>query len=239
MAATLISTIITDARVHLKETTARYWTDAELLAHFKKGVNDLWGAIVDLNQSHYQTTDITNVSLTANSETLTGIPSDCFRVVLIEPRSLSSASSGSSVMFWPRNAHSAAARNARQLSAQDPTVGLDIFYEVEGPGAPVGTPVVRVAPQISGTLLLRLIYIAAPGSAALTTASNNPIPGESDNAMMAWMIAHARAKEREDRSPDPNWLALYGTEKQSLLVRMAPRQQQEPEVVDDLFGGYL
>jgi hypothetical protein len=103
----------------------------------------------------------------------------------------------------------------------------------------VATPTVRVVPQISGTLLLRFIYVAAPGSAALTLNSANPIPGESDNAMMAWIIAQARAKEREDRSPDPNWLAIYGTEKQSLLVRMAPRQQQEPEVVEDLFGGYL
>ena len=237
--ATLISALIADARVDLKETTARFWTDAELLAHFKKGVNDLWGAIVDLNEAHYQTTDITNVSLTANSETLTGIPSDCFRVKLIEPRDLTNDTQTANVMFWPRKSHSAAARNARQLNAQDPSGGLDLFYEVEGPGAPVATPTVRIAPQVTAVILLRLIYIAAPGSAALTTASNNPIPGESDNAMKAWMVAHARAKEREDRSPDPNWLAIYGTEKQNLLVRMAPRQQQEPDVVEDLFGGYI
>lgn len=237
--ATLISGIITDARVDLKETTARFWTDAELLAHFKKGVNDLWGAIVDLNQSHYQTTDITNVTVAANSETLAGIPSDCFRVVLIEPRDLSSAGPTPDVMFWPRGAHSAAARNARQITAQDPRGGLDIFYEVEGPGAPVATPTVRIAPTCTSVVNLRFIYIAAPGSATLTGASNNPIPGESDNAMKAWVVAHARAKEREDRSPDPNWLAIYATEKQNLLVRMAPRQQQEPDVVEDLFGAYL
>jgi hypothetical protein len=237
--ATLISALISRARIDLKETTARYWTDAELLDHFKTGVNDLWGAIVDLDEAHYQTTDITNVSVAASSETLTGVPADCFRVVLIEPRDLTSSSATSSVMFWPRKANSAAARNARQLSAQDPTAGLDIFYEIEGAGSPVAAPTIRITPQISSALTLRFVYISGPASASLTTGSNNPVPGESDEALKAWMIAHARAKEREDRSPDPNWLAKYATEKQNILVRLQPRQDQEPVVVEDLFGGYL
>jgi hypothetical protein len=237
--ATLLSTIITDGRVDLKETTASFWTDAELLAHLKKGINDLWGAIVDLHGAHYQTTDITNVSVAANTETLSGVPSDCFRVLLIEPRTLTAGTTGADVRFIPAKQNAAMARNARQLSAQDPVTGLDIYYEVEQAGSPVAAPTVRIWPQLSSALNLRFVYIPGPGSAALTTASNNPIPGESDNALKAWMVAHARVKEREDRSPDPNWLAIYATEKQNLLVRMTPRQEQEPEVVEDLFGGYF
>lgn len=236
--ATTLATIIADARVELKETTASYWTDAELLQHLKKGINDLWGAVLDLNGAHYRTTDITNVSLAANTETLTGVPADVFRVELIEPRDLSSGASGSSVMFHPRSMKGPEARNARQLSAQDITAGLDIFYELEGAGSPIAAPTIRVAPQISTALNLRLIYLAGPATAAMTTASNNPIGGESDMALMAWCIAYARVKEREDRSPDPNWLAIYATEKSNILTRMAPRQSQEPEVVEDIFGGY-
>jgi hypothetical protein len=237
--ATLISSIITDARVELKETVASYWTDAELLAHFKKGVNELWGAIIDLNQEHFLTVDITNVSLAANSNSLTGVPADVFRVHLIEPLDTTSSGATPDVLFWPRDYNSSAFRNARQLTAQDPTGGLDIFYTLSQAGSPVAAPTVHTAPQVSSAVALRFVYVPGPASASLTTASNNPIGGESDNALMAWMIAYARAKEREDRSPDPNWLAIYATEKQNLLVRMAPRQTQEPEVVEDVFGGFM
>ena len=237
--ATLISTVLSRARIDLKELSARYWTDAELLDHFKTGVNDMWGSIIDLDEAHYQTTDTTNVSLTANSETLTGVPTDCFRVVLIEPRDFSATSQTSLVMFWPRKANSVHARNARQLSAQDPSGGLDVFYEVEGAGSPVAAPTIRVAPQVNTAINLRFIYLRGPASAALVAGSDNPVPGESDECLKSWVIAHARAKEREDRSPDPNWLVKYATEKANILVRLSPRQDQEPRVVEDMFGGYL
>lgn len=237
--ATLISSIIADARVDLKEAVASYWTDAELLSHFKKGVNDLWGSIIDLNQEHYLTVDVTNVSLAANTATLTGVPADCFRVELIEPRDTSNTGTTPDVLFWPRDYKSAAARNARQLTAQDPIGGLDIYYSLSQAGSPVGAPTIHVAPMVSSAVLLRFVYTPGPASSALTTASNNPIPGESDNALKNWVVAHARIKEREDRSPDPNFLALYATDKQNLLVRLTPRQTQEPEIVEDLFGGFM
>jgi hypothetical protein len=236
--ATAISTILAAARIKLKEVTASYWTDAELLTDFQRGVNDLWGAIVDLNQEHYLTVDVTNVSMAANSLTLTGVPADCFRVELIEPRDTTAAGASRHVMFFPRDYKSDDARNARQLSAQDPTTGLGIYYSLSQAGSPVGAPTVHVQPMVNTAVLLRFVYTPGPASAALTTANNNPIPGESDNALIAWVVAYARAKEREDRSPDPNWLAVYATEKQNLLVRLTPRQTQEPDVVDDLFSGY-
>lgn len=237
--ATLLSSIISDARIELKETTASYWTDAELLGHIKKGVNDLWGAIIDLNQEHWLTVDITNVSQAVDATTLTGVPSDCFRVHIIEPLNTTSSGSTPNVLYWPRKYNSPEMRNARQLSSQDPVGGLDIFYSLAQAGSPVAAPTVHVAPAVTTAISLRFAYFRGPASAALTTSDNNPVGGESDMALMAWCIAYARVKEREDRSPDPNWLAIYATEKQNLLVRMAPRQDQEPEVVDDVFGGYF
>ena len=237
--ATLISSLITDVRTsYLKETTASYWTDAELLTHAKTGAADLWGAVIDLNQEHYFTVDESNVSQAADAATLTGIPTDCFRVLLIEPRDTTSDGSTPSVRYWPRKYNSDEARNARQLTAQDPTSGLDIFYSVSDEGMPIAAPTVYVQPKVSSAVLLRFVYVPGAGISALTTASNNPVPGESDNALKAWIGAYARAKIREDKSPDPNLLAIYATEKQNILTRMTPRQTQEPDVVPDLFAAF-
>jgi hypothetical protein len=101
----------------------------------------------------------------------------------------------------------------------------------------VGAPTVHVGPQLSTALPLRFVYIPTLDTDDLEAGDSNPIPGESDNALWAWTVAYARAKEREDRSPDPNFLAIYATEKQNLLTRSTPRQAQEPEVIDSFFEG--
>src|SRR5512146_2341905 len=126
--ATLLSTIIADARVELKETAAKFWTDAELLAHAQKGVDDLWGAIVDLGQDHFLTVDTTNVSIAANTESLTGVPTDVFKVRIIEPKDTTSNGTAPDVIFVPRDYQSHEFRNARQLTAQDPSNGLIVYY---------------------------------------------------------------------------------------------------------------
>ncbi len=73
----------------------------------------------------------------------------------------------------------------------------------------------------------------------LLDTDSNPIPGESDNALIAWCVAYAKAKEQEteQRVPDPGWLAIYNTEKQGLLVALTPRQEQEEEIAEGLFEG--
>lgn len=234
--ATLLSSIRSQARVHLNETTASFWTDAELLDTILKGVNDLWGAIIDLNREHFITVDESNVSLAANTGSLTGVPSDLFRVLLIEPRVTTPGTAGSGVLFHPAAYNSAQMRNARTLAAKSPDDGLTVFYTVTTAGAPVGAPSILVAPQLTAALDLRVAYV--PSFGTLTASSNNPIPGESDNALIAWTVAVSRAKEREDRSPDPNWLGIYSTEKQNLLVRLTPRQTQEIETVEGVFDAY-
>lgn len=232
-----LGTIRTRVRtVGLLETTASFWTDAELLEHLVEGVKDLWGAIVDLHQEHFATDDATNVSLAANSSSLTGTPADMFRVLLIEPRVLTSGTTGAQVQFVPRDYNSPEFAYARALSAQEPTDGLIIYYTIFGAGAPTGTaPTIKVAPQISSALNLRLVYIPTLAATDMEAGDANPIPGEADNALFAWCMAFARAKERDDRSPDPNWLAVYATEKQNILTRLTPRQEQEPEYVSGMF----
>lgn len=242
MASTPLTSLIGQARIHLKETTANFWADSELLDHMRNAVRDLWGAVVDLHQDHFTAIDVTNVQLNAGDDHLSGVPQDCFRVLGIEPRDTTSAGATQDVLFYPKKYFDDDMRNSRQLTTQDPTVGLAVFYNPMGLGSPNGDITIKIAPPISSVVLCRFMYVQGPNAAAMAltpVSTYNPIPGESDNALIAWVVAYARAKEREDRTPDPNWLMIYATEKQNLLVRLAPRQEQEPDSVEDLFAGFL
>lgn len=232
--ATAISSIVSQARIHLLETTASFWTDAELLDLCRKGAYDLWGAILDLHQEHFLTIDVTNVSMAANATSLTGVPADTFRVHLIEPRDLTGSTRN--VYFQPRDYNHADFQAARASSAVDPTGGLTIYYCLIGAGSPVAAPTVKVAPALTSALTLTFVYV--PGITIADAAASNPIPGESDQALINWIVAFARAKERDDRMPDPEWLALYATEKTNLKIRLTPRQTQEPEYVQGMFEDY-
>lgn len=215
-----------------------FWTEQELLDILILGTKDLWRAIVELHQGHFTTIDSTNVSLTANSSTLTGVPTDCFRVLMIEPRDLASNSSSGLYYFRPKSYHSLQFQAARAMTA-DAVTGLTtgIYFDILNAGSPVAAPSIVVAPQITSALNLTLVYVHT--LAALVESSTNPIPGESDNALVSWCVAWARAKERDDRSPDPEWFATYATDKQALLTALTPRQEQEEEVVEGLFDGYI
>ena len=234
--ATTLSTLRTSARAHLIETTADFWTDAELLDIMLQGVKDLWGAVIDLHQEHFLTVDITNVSLSANGTSLSGVPTDTFRVHLIEPTDITNAGSYENLIFVPRDYNSPDFIAARTATAQDSTTTGIIYYCLISAGAPVGAPSVLVAPSVTTALAagaIRFVYVPVLGT--LTGSSNNPIPGESDHALIAWTVAYARAKEKDDRVPDAGWLAVYATEKQHILTRLTPRQTQEPDYVEALF----
>ncbi len=236
--STLNTAIISRARKTLLETTASFWTDAELLEHFVAGAKDLWGAIADLHQEHHATLDITTMSIAASGITVTGVPADLFRVLLIEPRDLTSAGTGRDIRFIPRDYNSPEFASARGMSAVDPSNGTVIYYTLTGVGAPISAPTIHVGPSVTSALNLRVLYIPTLADSALASGQVNPIPGESDNALYAWIIAYARAKERDDRSPDPNWLAIYATEKQNIITRLTPRQEQEPEYVSGMFEDF-
>lgn len=231
--ATLLSALETKVRRHLDESTASFWSSDELVGHMNGGIKELWRAINDLHQEHFLTIDASNVSLAASGTQLTGVPSDVFRVHLIEPRDLTSAGAYRHVIFEPRDLNSGDFRRARSFSAVDPSNAQVVFYAIINAGAPVAAPVIKTAPLLSATVPLTLYYV--PTISDLTAAGTNPIPGDSDEAIIAWTIAHARAKEREDRSPDPEWLAMYATHKTNLLTALTPRQTQKEEVVEGMF----
>lgn len=229
---TLLSTIRTNVRLNLNEPTATFWTDAELLDLMIDGIKELWRSILDLYQDHLVTIDETNVTLPASTSALAGVPADVFRIVNIQPRVLGASNPSQGLVFKP-----ATLIDPRFIQAQtQPPVSPRnrvIYYAVVNAGAPVGAPTIRVAPQVSSTVDLALWY--NPTLPTLTAASNNPIPGESDRAVMAYAIAWARAKEKGDRAPDAEYISIYATEKRNLLTALTPRSVQEVQTVDALF----
>ena len=233
--ATLLSAIETQARRHLLEETAAFWTSAELIAIINKGIKDLWRDVVDLKEEHFLTVDATNVSMAASTGTLTGVPAGVHKVYVIEPRVLTSSGSNPGLYFERREYHHPDFQNARGQSAVDPTNSV-IFYAVTGAGAPVAAPTVYVAPQVTSAVNLTFAYV--PVLADLSSSGDVPIPGEADSALIAWTVAFARAKERDDRSPDPNWLAIYATEKAHLLQSLGLRDYSKETVIDAFFSQY-
>lgn len=243
--ATKLSTLRTRVRQRLleekrSETQRLFWSDEELLDLLIDGAKDMWGAVIDLGQEHFLTivdgNSATPVTQDADATALTGVPADCFRVHMLEPSDTSSTGSHKNVIYVPRDVNSTEFQRARSLSSQDPNSGQIVFFALINAGHPVEAPSIQVSPKLSGQVTLRLMYV--PGLGTLTENSDNPIPGEADNALIAYSVAYARAKEREDRSPDPNWLAIYATEKQNILVRLTPRQSQEPFIVPAMFEDY-
>ncbi len=230
--ASLVSAIETKARLRLNEPTARFWSSDELVGIINAGIYDLWRDTVQLKQEHYLTVDVTNVSLAANTDTLTGVPSDVHKIYLLTPRDTSWDSANKGLRFEPAEYNSTKFQGAKQRDAIEPANDV-IYYSSAGAGGPVAAATVRVAPEVSSAVDLEFAYIPTLGT--YTAASTVPIPGEADNALVMWTVAYARAKEREDLAPDPSWLALYYKEKDHLLTSLGVRNVQDPTIVDALF----
>jgi hypothetical protein len=191
---------------------------------------------VDLKEEHYLTVNTTDVTLPASSSTLSGVPSDVHKVYLIEPRDMTEDSANRNLVLKPLDWNHEHFKSARKRDAIDPSNDV-IYYAVMGAGAPVNAPVIRVAPQVTSALNLTFAYV--PTLPTLTSNSVVPIPGEADNALVAWCVAFARAKERMDGSgPDPEWLNIYATDKQHLLQSLGLRQLQEQKFADAIFEEY-
>jgi hypothetical protein len=132
--ATTLGTIRTRVRTFIREGSASFWTDAELLEHLDAGVRDLWGSVTQLNLEHFFTVDATNVSMAASTATLTGVPADVLRVHLIEPRDTTSTGNGRFTHFIPRDYNHPDSIAARSISAQDATTGAEYLFRCLGGG---------------------------------------------------------------------------------------------------------
>lgn len=220
-------------------TIGQFWSDEELLGIMILGAKDLWRSFIDLHQEHFFTVDDQHVTLPIGASQLDGIPANVHRVLLLASRNAAPTSPPALVKLQPQKYNSPEFLGALNAAAIDPSQGGTVYYDVTGAGAPTGAPTIYTAPTVSAVLPIRLVYIPTL-SGSLTFADQNPVPGESDAALIAYTVAFALAKDREDRSPDPNWLAVYSTEKNSCLVASTPRQEQEAPVVkgvfDDIFG---
>lgn len=231
--ATAVASLVTIVRSHLNERVASFWSDSELVALMTLGVRDLWKAINDNYQDYFLTIEESgSVSMNAEATTLSGIPTDVSRIHLIEPINQDQFNN---ITFVPKRYEHPDFCAARAQPSVDSAMQV-IYYHVSQAGAPVGAPIVNVAPKVRTAIPLRLVYV--PTIADLSTASTNSVPGESDAALVAYTVAFARAKEREDRSPDPGWLQTYEQEKTKTLVALTPRQVQEPDVVEGVFDQY-
>lgn len=235
---TQISAIETQVREKLEELSPRHWTSAELTKIIAHGIKDLWREIVNLKGEHYFVVDAANVSVVANSETLLGIPNDVHKIYLIAPRStsVSSTATGRFLQFQPRDYNHKEFLAAMAEDAIDGTSSDVVYYAITGMGGPVNAPTVYIAPTISANVDLRFAYIPTLGP--LETDNYVPIPGEADNALIAWAMAYARAKETDARAPDPEWLSIYSTEKQHLVNSLGLRQYQEPMYASAIFQDY-
>jgi len=231
--ATTLQTLIDRARVHLVEQTAYYWSDSELLVHANDGLKDLWRAIKGVYQDYFLTVDATNVSLAAGAYTLTGVPADVSIVRGVRPRDLT-AFPYTRFEYRPWGHQDFIVAEAQGTLAADQV--RMFFFCITDAGAPVAAPTVRVAPAIDRALNLTFAYIPVLGTLAAT--ANNPIPGETDDLIVAWIVAYARAKEREDRAPDLVWLGKYTKQRDELLTSITPRQEQDDEVAEALYEPY-
>ena len=245
---TPLSTIVSNARVHLRAPTVQtgsvsadtFWSDAELLTHTIRGCRDLWRAEVDLHQDHFLKI-ITTPTIAASGDRIIGVPDDVFRVILIQPSDTSDSGNNRTITFTPAKYNSPEFRDALATSAFDPTQDGEVFYVITQAGSPVAAPEILIAPRLTAAVTLQLAYI--PTLPPLSMDSMNPIPGESDLALEAFTTAYALAKQDPENRPDTTWMAVYGTEKQSILIVSEPRQEQQPRIVrgvfDDSFGAGL
>lgn len=230
---TKLSTIESKARERLIESTPRFWSSSELIGIINDGIKDLWRDVVELKQEHF----IKEATLTLYASTgqITSVPLDVHKVYHIGPLDVSSTSATRGLRFEPRDYNSADFQGARRSGTIDPAGEL-VYYTILNQGGPVEAPIIKIAPQVNSDVELNFVYV--PTLHEMTADNIVPIPGEADNALIAWTVAYARAKESEDRSPDANWLSIYATEKQHILVGLGTRQHQEPEFAEAMFSGY-
>lgn len=235
MPSTLADIEVQVRQTPLIEVTAKFWSSSELQSIINRGIKDLWRPIVDLKQEHFIVIDNENVSLPANSNVLVGVPTNVHKIYLIEPRDLSENGTSRGLSFEPRDYNSDVFKSARASTTMDPANNV-IFYAIHKQGGPVGAPEIRVAPAITAAIDISFCY--CPTLPTFLPEDVVPIPGEADNALVAWTVAYARAKESESRAPDTTWLAIYSSEKQNLLESLGLRQYQEPTYVDAVFDQY-
>lgn len=236
--STTCASLITRVRDLINESTASFWSDAELLRYMNGAINDLYRRIKDNIQDDFFTLDESNVSAAASTAALTGVPSNVAEIRQLLPRSIVSYPN---LRFWPRKWTDYDFQAARASTALDPISGGDVFYAIYGTGGPVGAPNIEIAPTLSAAVPLTLAYV--PSRTEITSdATVNPIPGESDMALVYYTTAHALGRtphgDNDTMRPDSAYMKLFEQEAVKIVVASTPRQTDEPDVAEAFFEMY-
>jgi hypothetical protein len=236
--ATQLSSLITVARDLLNEPVASFWTDAELLRYMNGAIRDLYRRIKDQQQDEFFVEDTSNVTALAGTRALSGWPTNVAEIRGIRPRD---GAAYPTLRFWPRKWTDYDFQASDLASDIDPRTGGDLYYVPVGASGPVGTMQVLIAPRLTADVPLTVAYV--PSRDEITVATTvNPIPGESDMALVYYAVAHALARtphgDVASLHPHPGYLQLFEQEAAKILVATSPRQSDEPLVTEALFELY-
>lgn len=233
--ATQLQTLITMVRDKLNAPvdTDLFWSDAELLRYMNRAIKDLWRAVNDNYQDYFLEVDEGAV-LPANSSEVLEVPERLAILREIEP-----LSQDAELVFEFKAYNDPKMRAARRASPVDPTSANTVYFCLISAGAPVEAPTIFIAPQITSELELRLAYVSTIDETTDAT-DVNPIPGESDMALVNFTLAQAISRQGGQDNIDLSgeYLAKYATDKANLLVGLTPRQERDDDVVEALFEDY-
>jgi hypothetical protein len=231
--ATPLSAIVTIARDRLNEPVPRFWSNAELLRYGNRGIRDMHRQIGATHQNYFHEISVA-VTHAVDATQLSDVPSNVTVVHGLEPADLQT----NPHLYYKRcDYNHPDFQAARSIPARDPSSGLTVYYAITQAGGPVAAPVILVAPKINAARLLRLTFMPTVG-AELVATDPNPIPGESDNALVHWIVAYARGRQLKLQGPDEKELGLYQRELDRIMQAITPRDDSEPEVVEPMFKEY-
>ncbi|HEY3499448.1 MAG TPA: hypothetical protein VGK73_32385 [Polyangiaceae bacterium] len=218
----------------LNEAVPRYWSDAELLRYMNRGIRDAWRQISMVNQN-YQFSLNTALTMDANADTLTGVPSDLSVVLNLEAADMvANPIHFFGVSDYANADFQSARRQSQGGQAIDTAAPGKVYFCVVGAGAPVAAPTIYVAPRINAQITLALAYRPTIG-AELAASGNVPLPGELDQALVHWTTAYALGRQRGEAQPDRTHLDLYQNEMNKLIAAIDPRDESGDETVVAMF----
>lgn len=231
--STQLQTIITMSRDRLNEPAARarFWSDAELLRYMNRGIRRLWRRLKATNNNFFHQISV-SVTQDVNATQLTGVPTNCTQVHGLEPVDLATFNA---LRYEKRDYNHRYFQAARAAdNSVDPLNGSTIYYDITQQGAPVAAPVILVSPKLSTQVTLRLTFTPTIGAELIAT-DPNPIPGESDDALMHYTVAYAKGRQQSSQLPDAQELAMFKELADEICGSETPRDDSEPEVTESMF----
>ena len=228
--ATALSAIVTISRDRLNEPVPRFWSNAELLRYANRGIRDMHRQLGATHQNYFHQISVA-VTHAVDATQLSDVPTNVTIVHGLEPADLTT---NPHLYYERKDYNHPDFQAARSIAARDPSSGLTIYYAVTQAGGPVAAPVILVAPKINEARTLRLTFMPTVGNELVTT-DPNPIPGESDNALVHWIVAYARGRQTKQQGPDEKELGLYQNELNRIMAAITPRDDSQPEVVEAMF----